>query len=189
MNIDVDISKTVLKTERTVLRTFRLSDLDDFYEYASVDGVGQMAGWSPHKDKNESLGILIDFIDEKKTFAVTLGGKVIGSIGIERYDEELFSEFADKKGRSLGFVLGMDYWGKGIMPEAAEEVLRYMFEDLKLDFVTCGYFTFNTRSARVQIKLGFKPYARTIIKTRYGTEELTMENILTKEEYFSRGKE
>ena len=30
---------------------------NDFYEYAKVDGVGQMAGWLPHKNKEESLSI------------------------------------------------------------------------------------------------------------------------------------
>ena len=30
-------------------------NLDDFYEYAIVDGVGQMAGWLPHENKEKSL--------------------------------------------------------------------------------------------------------------------------------------
>ena len=58
MNSPIDISNVVLKTERLVLRPWRLSDLDDFYEYASVDGVGEMAGWPHHKSKDDSLVIL-----------------------------------------------------------------------------------------------------------------------------------
>ena len=34
MNSPIDISNVVLKTERLVLRPWRLSDLDDFYEYS-----------------------------------------------------------------------------------------------------------------------------------------------------------
>lgn len=41
----VDISGTILKTSRLTLREFEQTDLDDFHEYASVDGVGQMAGF------------------------------------------------------------------------------------------------------------------------------------------------
>ena len=41
MNIKVDITNIILKTERLVLRPWKNEDLDDFYEYASVDGVGQ----------------------------------------------------------------------------------------------------------------------------------------------------
>ncbi len=54
MNKEIDISNVTLKTERLLLRPWRLTDLDDFYEYASVDGVGQMAGWIPHENKEKS---------------------------------------------------------------------------------------------------------------------------------------
>ena len=54
MNCDIDISGTILHTERLTLRPWKTEDLDDFYEYASADGVGQMAGWLPHKNKEET---------------------------------------------------------------------------------------------------------------------------------------
>ena len=41
------------------------------------------------------------------------------------------------------------------MPEAAREILRRAFEDLKLDRVWCGYYDGNEKSRRVQEKLGF----------------------------------
>ena len=85
MNAAIDISKVVLTTERLILRPWRLPDLDDFYEYASVDGVGQIAGWKPHENKEESLDILRRFIDGKKTFALEYEGKVVGSLGVERF--------------------------------------------------------------------------------------------------------
>ena len=58
MNKEIDISSIVLKTERLILRPWKETDLLDFNEYASVDGVGQMAGWLPHKDLDESMCIL-----------------------------------------------------------------------------------------------------------------------------------
>ena len=75
MNAPIDISGVTLRTPRLLLRPWQESDLDDFYEYASVDGVGQMAGWLPHKDKAESARILKMFIDEKKTLALEFEGK------------------------------------------------------------------------------------------------------------------
>ena len=50
MNKQIDITGVVLTTDRLTLRPWRESDLNDFYEYASVDGVGQMAGWNPHRN-------------------------------------------------------------------------------------------------------------------------------------------
>ena len=48
MNAEIDISNVELKTPRLLLRPWRESDLNDFFAYASVEGVGQMAGWNPH---------------------------------------------------------------------------------------------------------------------------------------------
>ena len=49
MNKNIDISNVILKTQRMILRPWKDTDLNDFYEYAKVDGVGQLAGWTPHK--------------------------------------------------------------------------------------------------------------------------------------------
>ncbi len=183
MNAGIDISNTILKTERLTLRPWRQEDLDDFYEYASVDGVGQMAGFVPHKNKEESQSILNRFIENKKTFALEYRGKVIGSLGIERYNEQRFPELQEKKGRELGFVLSKDFWGKGLMPEAVQEVIRYLFEDMGLDFITCSHFLSNSRSARVQQKCGFHHYAFGEYHTRFDTVEPDETNILMREEW------
>ena len=45
MNAVIDLKNVCLETDRLILREWREADLADFFEYASVDGVGQMAGW------------------------------------------------------------------------------------------------------------------------------------------------
>ena len=124
MNELIDISNVVLKTERLILRPFTLEDLNDFYEYARVDGVGQMAGWISHQNIEKSKQILDNFISEKKTFAITYNNKVIGSLGIEFYDEKKIPEYNFQKGREIGFVLSKDYWGQGFMPEAVKAYIN-----------------------------------------------------------------
>ena len=42
MNADFRINGKVIETERLILRPFRQTDLEDFYEYASVEGVGNL---------------------------------------------------------------------------------------------------------------------------------------------------
>ena len=183
MNIEIDISNVIIVTKRLVLRPWRLDDLDDFFEYASVDGVGQMAGWSPHKDKEESLAILNKFIEEKKTFALEYNGKVIGSLGVEKYPESKFTGYEEYRCRELGFVLSKDFWGQGLMAEAVEEVNRWLFEEKDLDAVFCGHFVWNTQSARVQEKCGFRKISRGTFETRFGTVEDCVDNILTREDW------
>ena len=183
MNTPIDISSVVLKTNRLTLRPFRESDLDDFFEYASVDGVGQMAGWAPHTNKEDSKCILDRFINEKKVFAIDYEGKVIGSLGIENYNEEKFPEYADRQCREIGFVLAKSYWGKGLMPEAVNRVIAYLFDEVGLDVIFCGHFLWNKQSARVQQKCGFGFLSFGEFTTRMNTVEKERMNLLTKEEY------
>jgi len=183
MNKPIDISKTVLTTDRLVLRPWRQADLEDFYAYASVDGVGQMAGWLPHESRQTTQAVLDSFITHKKTFALQLGSQVIGSLGIEQYNEAAYPELADKQGRAIGYVLSKDFWGRGLMPEAVRAVLRYLFETEKLDFVIISHFLWNTQSRRVIEKCGLRPYRETVHETRFGTREPTLEHILLRSEW------
>ena len=186
MNAPIDITGVELKTPRLILRPWRAEDLDDFYAYARVDGVGQMAGWLPHQSIEESRTILNHFIEGRRTFALERDGRAVGSLGVELYDEARFPEYARLKCRSLGFVLAKDQWGEGLMPEAVNEALRWLFCDVGLDAVFCAHFVRNTRSMRVQQKCGFHPIARGEFATRFGTVEEDVVNILTRQEYMAR---
>lgn len=178
MNAQIDISGVTLRTERLLLRPWRETDLRDFYEYARVDGVGQMAGWMPHRDMEESRRILGHFIAGKKCFALEHQGRVIGSLGIEAYSEEHYPELADLSGRELGYVLSRDYWGRGLMPEAVRAVIRYLFQDVGLDFILVGHFDWNRQSARVIEKCGFQYVKSCPYETQFGTVENSEESIL-----------
>ena len=183
MNARIDITGIVLRTQRLILRPWRQEDLDDFYEYASVDGVGQMAGWLPHESKETTQMILDSFITHKKTFALELDGKVIGSLGIENYKEDEFPELDVLRGRSIGYVLSKDYWGQGLMSEAVKAVQAYLFGTLGYDFLIVSHYDFNKQSQRVIEKSGFH-YIKTIcLNTRYGTTENTLVYLLCKEEW------
>lgn len=181
MNAEFKVNNKIIETKRLILRAFTLKDLDDFYEYASVQGVGERAGWAHHKSKQESQEILKRFIAEDKTFAICLkkDGKVIGSLGVEKYGlEESLTEFNGYLGREIGYVLAKPYWGKGIMPEAVTAVIEYLFKEIDLDFLICGYYDFNSQSKRVQEKCGFKPYRKLVMDTRMGTKEPGVLNLL-----------
>lgn len=178
MNAQVDLTGVILHTKRLTIRTFKQEDLKDFNEYASVPGVGEMAGWSHHESIEESQAILNMFISGKSTFAIVYNGKVIGSIGFEHVKD--CPEFETKIGREIGFVLSKAYWGQGIMPEAVKEVINYAFNVLDFDFLTCGHFIKNTQSKRVQEKCGFKPLKVVDYKTHMNTIEKTQITVIFK---------
>jgi len=178
MNKPIDITGVVLTTARLTLRPWRESDLSDFYEYASVDGVGQMAGWNPHRNMEESRQILSHFIEGRHVFALEHQGKVIGSLGVEKYKEENYPELDALCGREIGYVLSRDYWGRGLMPEAVKAVTQWLFREEQLDFVLAGHFEWNARSRRVIEKCGFQFVKNSMFATRYNTEEACRDYIL-----------
>ena len=178
MNKQIDITNVVLTTDRLTLRPWRESDLNDFYEYASVDGVGQMAGWNPHRNVEESKMILAHFIKGKHVFALEHQGKVIGSLGVEEYSEENYPELDTLQGREIGYVLSKTYWGQGLMPEAVKAVIDWLFDEIQLDFIIVGHFDRNAQSKRVVEKCGFQYIKTTKFETRYETVENSMEYIL-----------
>ena len=137
-----------------------------------------MAGWSPHKDIEESRAILQCLIEGKNQFALELNGKVIGSLGVEKYNEKELPEFNDKLGRELGFVLSKKYWGRGLMPEAVQAVIKYLFETVGLDFIVCGHFVENLQSQRAHEKCGFRHYKLVKYTTKSGVVKDTWLSIL-----------
>ena len=142
----------ILQTKRLILRPWRGDDAEDLYRYASDPDVGPPAGWPPHTSVENSLEIIRNVLSAPQTYAVCLkeNGRAIGSIGLHRND---IAEAEDEY--ELGYWIGKPFWGKGLIPEAAEELLRYAFLELKMNRIWCGHYEGNTKSRRVQEKLGF----------------------------------
>lgn len=166
----VDVTNLRIETDRLILRPWQEEDLEDFYAYASVDGVGQMAGWLPHRSIQESKIILDMFRKEKKTLALECkeNGRVIGSLGLEDIN---FPDAENLQGREIGYALSREYWGRGLMPEAVNAVIEYCFRELGFDWLTCDHFVWNRQSRRVIEKCGFQYVREEIRETRYDTEE------------------
>ena len=142
-----------LVTPRLILRPISLDDIDDVFEYAKSPLVGPNAGWRPHALKSETEAFITYSIKKREfsqpgIYAIVFKSsmKMIGTIEIHSYNQ--FKA-------EIGFVLNPDYWGKGIIVEAAKAVIIYGFDILHLKRLQYGYFLFNTRSKRVCEKLGF----------------------------------
>lgn len=172
MTAPFDVTDIRIETERLILRPWRETDLEDFYQYASVDGVGQMAGWLPHKSIQESKVVLDIFCKGRNVFALEYkqSGHVIGSLSLDEQEEGI--DFpANTRGRELGFALSKAYWGQGLMPEAVKAVIDYCFSVLNFDWLSCGHFVENGQSQKVIEKCEFVFVTDMIFDTRAGTKE------------------
>ena len=172
----------ILVTERLILRPWCDDDAPDLYIYASDPDIGPPAGWPPHTSVENSLEIIRTVLSAPDTFAVCLkeNGKPVGSIGFHRND---LAEEDDEY--ELGYWIGKPYWGQGLIPEASREMLRYAFEDLKMNRIWCGYYDGNKKSRRVQEKLGFVYQRKTegIEVSLLGESRTGHSNLMTKERW------
>lgn len=174
MKHQIDLTGVRLETERLVLRPFAQEDLQDLYDYASVPGVGEMAGWPHHQSIEDSRKVIRMFMEEKNVLALVLKeeGRVIGSFGLhgswankdERYQHLAICE--------IGYVLSRAHWGKGLMPEAAKRMIRFCFEQLHLDAVTVCHFVDNPQSKRVIEKCGFFFCQKDMFQLKYTTDQV-----------------
>lgn len=157
MDIRVDVSDIKIETAHLILRPFLEADLADFYAYASVPGVGEMAGWPHHESVDASERILRSFLDEKEVFAVyhKTDVKVIGSLGLHYSWANEDDRYKDLKVKEIGYVLSKEYWGHGLMMEAVSAIIAYCFDTLGLEALTCSHFSANSQSRRVIEKCGF----------------------------------
>lgn len=157
MELTVNLNDVRIQTDRLILRGFRYTDLRDLFSYASVPGVGELAGWRHHQSLDESSIALERFIQDGDALAIwhKEDMKVIGSVGLHRSWAEEDPIYKHMRIKEIGYVLSKPYWGKGYMPEAASALIEYAFNDLNLDVLTCAHFKSNLRSERVIHKLGF----------------------------------
>ncbi len=145
----------ILYTERLILRPWEESDAESLYEYAKNPEVGPIAGWPVHTSVENSREIIRDVLSAEETYAVCLreDNKAIGSVGL-MIGEHSNLDLPEEEGE-IGYWIGVPFWGRGLIPEAVQELIRHGFEDLKLKRLWCGYFDGNIKSRRVQEKCGF----------------------------------
>ena len=145
-----------LETERLILRSWTESDADSLYRYANDPDVGLPAGWPTIQSIEESRKTIRDIYNKPETFAVCLKD-TDEAIGMARLKMNGCTDMTERDDEcELGYWLGKPFWGQGLMPEAASEIIRHGFEDLGMRRIWCGYYEGNEKSKRVQEKCGFR---------------------------------
>ena len=151
-----------LKTERLLLRRFRLDDASTVQRLAGNINVSKMTLNIPYPYKQ---GMAEEWISshqesrESKTgisYAIVKldNNKLLGTVSLVRLD--------GSEGE-LGYWIGQPYWGLGYCTEAAEELIRYSFQKLGLKKIVAEHLLANPASGKVMEKVGMR-YIRMIQK-------------------------
>lgn len=150
-----------LGTDRLTLRPWRDDDAPALYLLARDPEVGPRAGWPAHVDEADSLRVIREVLSMPETYALVLrdGDEPDAPVGAISLMFGSASTLArDAREAELGYWVGRPFWGRGLVPEAARELIRHGFEELALQTIWCGYYEGNEQSRRVQEKLGFVPH-------------------------------
>lgn len=134
----------ILHTPRLLLRPWREEDAESLYEYAKDPDVGPIAGWPAHRSVEESRNVIQNVFNVPECYAICLEDTPIGAVSLKLNGHTDMTERDDEC--ELGYWLGKPFWGRGYMPEAAEELLRHGFEDLGMTTIWCGYYDGNQKS-------------------------------------------
>ena len=148
-----------LQTRRLFLRPWCESDAEALYCCACDPQVGPSAGWPPHTSVENSREIIGSVLSEPDTFALVCkddgADTPVGSVGV------FPTEIAQASGEpEIGYWIARPLWGRGLIPEAVEELLRWQFCEKGAERVWCAHFEGNDKSRRVIEKCGFT-YVRT----------------------------
>jgi RimJ/RimL family protein N-acetyltransferase len=145
-----------LETERLILRPFAISDAAVVQQLAGAREVaattlniphpyedGMAEQWiGTHREEFENGGLVNFAIVVRKSNALC------GCIGLSINRAHARAE--------LGYWIGVPYWNNGYCTEAAEVVVGYAFETMKLHRIYSSHIGSNRASGRVMEKIGMQ---------------------------------
>jgi len=146
----------IFKTSHLILRPWEEGDAECLYHFAKNPKIGPVAGWPPHESVEFSLNIIKTVFSKKETYAITLNEVPIGCISLLIHPDG--NHYWGDGSAELGYWIAEKYWGRGLVVEAAETLMRHAFEDLKIERIFASFRIENSQSKRVLEKLGFEYY-------------------------------
>jgi len=142
-----------LKTERCLIRHFRVSDLEALVKNANDPLVAaQLRDRFPHPYAEstacEFLSAVAD-AEHCESFAIEFDGQVIGGVGVHPGVD------VARASAEIGYWLGRDYWGRGFATEVVRDLADHLLGNALFCRLSAHTFEGNAASQRVLEKCGF----------------------------------
>lgn len=141
-----------LQTERLLLRPFSTADAQAMYDnWATDPEVTKFLTWECHRSVQDTLAFLSSLDYNKPDvyqWAIVYQGVVIGSISITEIDE-------NARIGAFGYCIGRSFWRQGIMSEAVQALLPFLFDEVGFHRVEIDHAEKNPASGAVAKKCGF----------------------------------
>lgn len=141
---------------RVILRNWRQGDEEELFRHAGNPALGKAAGWEPHQSLEQSRQLLSTIFGGAETYAIVLKstGLPVGNIEL-MFATDFHTAPLTPHEAEISYWIGQDYWGQGLVPEAAQLLIHHSFQNLHLTGLWCCHYHGNLQSKRVQEKCGF----------------------------------
>jgi RimJ/RimL family protein N-acetyltransferase len=145
--------KPPLRLERCELRPWRKSDRASVARHANNPRIAlQLRDRFPHPyAESDAKAWLARVTPERPRghLAIAVDGEAVGGIGLE------LGADVHRRSAEVGYWLGEEFWGRGIMTEVVGAFTGYAFRTFDLCRLFAGVFETNPASARVLEKAGW----------------------------------
>ena len=142
----------IIKAKHYILRPFRKGDEKSLVKNINDKEIAHNTTTIPYPyTMNDARWWINRTLKKESTslrFAIDIDGDVVGCVGLEH--------LVSRHKAEIGYWLGREYWGRGIMTDAVKKLTAYGFKKLKLKRIYAKFFPFNKASARVLEKAGYK---------------------------------
>lgn len=142
-----------ISTAEFVLREWENDDSEELALIANNKKIyDNLRDALPHPYEIEDAKSYISFMRANQKdvgLAIEVDGQLAGSIGA------FFKDDVYRKNAEIGYYLGEDYWGKGIMTKAIQSLTQYVFENHDVIRIYAEPFARNIGSRRALEKAGF----------------------------------
>ena len=147
-----------LKLTKSTIRPWRTGDEDSLVRHANNPKIWRnLRDAFPHPYTLENAQWWIGVAgsaDPITSFAIEVQGEAAGAIGLILKDDVF------RRSAEIGYWLGEEFWGRGIVTEALQAMTDYAFATWDLCRISAGVFEWNPGSARVLEKAGYEFEAR-----------------------------
>ena len=142
-----------LETDRLILRKVTISDAQDMFDnWASNPNVTKFMTWPTHSNIEITKMVLSNWVNSYENFTYYQWGivikktnQLIGTISVVRFKEEINEV-------EIGYCIGEKWWNQGITSEALKEVIKFFFEEVKVNRVCASHAKENPSSGKVMKK-------------------------------------
>ena len=149
MNLSVFKTFPELETARLLLQDLRNADPKEILEMRSDPMIMRFIDKDPAQSIEDALkhiGVIETAFEECSALSWIIVEKkemkVVGNIGLWRF-------IAEHNRAEIGYVLKPPYWGKGLMKEAIDAIVRYGFKELEVHSIEANINPANIQSKNV----------------------------------------